>query len=44
MFFYRNFTIIDALRFEIVLIFTYFVRLFRATIRFILIDVFAINI
>ncbi len=44
MFFYRNFTITNALRFEIALIFTYFVRLFRATIRFTLTNVFAINI
>ncbi len=44
MFSYRNFTITSALRFEIVLIFTYFVKLFRAIIRFTLIDIFAINI
>ncbi len=44
MFFYRNFTIIDTLRFEIVLIFIYFVKLFRAIIKFILTNVFAINI
>ncbi len=44
MFFYKNFTIIDALRFEIVLTFTYFVKLFRTTIRFTLTNIFVINI
>ncbi len=44
MFFYKNFTITNALKSRIVLIFTYFVKLFRATIRFTLIDIFAINI
>ena len=44
MFFYRNFTITNALRFKIVLIFIYFIKLFRATTRFTLIDVFVINI
>ncbi len=44
MFFYRNFTIINALRFKIALTFTYFVKLFRATIKSTLINVFVINI
>ncbi len=44
MFFYRNFTIANVLRFEIVLTFIYFVKLFRTTIKLTLIDVFAINI
>ncbi len=44
MFFYRNFTITSALKFEIVLIFIYFVKLFRAITRFTLTSVFAINI
>jgi len=44
MFFYKIFIITSTLKFEIALIFTYFVKLFRTTIRFTLIDVFAINI
>ncbi len=44
MFFYRNFTIASALKFRIVLISIYFVKLFRATTRFTLANVFAINI
>ncbi len=44
MFFYKKFAIIDALRFKIILIFTYFIKLFWAIIRFTLINVFAINI
>ncbi len=44
MSFYRNFTITSALRFRIALTFTYFVKLFRTTIKFTLTNVFAINI
>ncbi len=44
MFFYRNFTIANTLRFEIVLIFIYFVKLFRTTIRSTLANIFAISI
>ncbi len=44
MFFYKNFIIANALRFKIALIFTYFIKLFRTTIKFILTDIFAINI
>ncbi len=44
MFSYRNFTITNTLKFEIALIFIYFVKLFRTTIRFTLINIFAINI
>ncbi len=44
MFFYRNFTIANALRSRIVLTFIYFIKLFQATTRFTLIDIFAINI
>ncbi len=44
MFSYKNFTIINTLRFKIVLISIYFVKLFRAIIRFTLVDIFAINI
>ncbi len=44
MFFYRNFTIANILRFKIVLISIYFVKLFRATTRSILTNVFVIDI
>ena len=44
MFFYRNFTITNALKFRIALTFTYFVKLFRTIIRFTLANVFVINI
>ncbi len=44
MFFYKKLTITSALRFRIALTFIYFVKLFRTTIRFILTNVFAINI
>jgi len=44
MFFYKNFTITNTFRFEIVLTFIYLVKLFRATIKFTLIDIFAIDI
>ena len=39
MFFYKNFTIINILKFEIALISIYFIKLFRTTIRFILTNI-----
>ncbi len=44
MFSYRNFIITSALKFKIALIFTYFVKLFRTIIKFILTNIYAINI
>ncbi len=44
MFFYKNFTIASTLKFRIVLISIYFIKLFRTTIRFTLTNIFVINI
>ncbi len=44
MFSYKNFIMANALKFEIVLIFIYFVKLFRTTIRLTLVNVFVIDI
>ncbi len=44
IFFYKNFTTTSTLRFEITLFFTCFIKLFRTTIRFILANIFVINI
>ncbi len=44
MFFYKNFIIANALKSKIVLAFTYFIKLFRTTIKFTLINIFAIDI
>ncbi len=44
MFFYKKIIIISALKFRITLTFTYLIKLFRTTMEFTLINVFAINI